>query len=224
VVEVSVDSGAFSAATGTDSWSYIIPVLTAGPHTIEARAKDNAGNFSDIASVNVTVEVTASGNFVNIYSVAGSNSYSTMASTGSSGDVTGVGEFLTSSSSLIGSPIKRVAVILKKSGSPTGTINVRIRNGSGAIVKEIGTIDTAALTSSDQTFTVTASSAYILQANDVVLAEWDGTGSSSDTISVKRHGTDAFNGVNTYIVVRKASGSYTSTTSRDMAGDWYYET
>lgn len=224
LVEVSVDSGAFTAATGTDSWSYATPVLTAGPHTIAARAKDNAGNFSDVASVNITVEVTTSGNFVSIYSVAGGNSYSTMASTGSSGDTTGIGETLTSSSSLIGSPIKRVAVVLKKTGSPTGIMNVRIRNSGGTIVKEIGTIDSSLLTASDQTFTVTATSAYILQANDKVLVEWAGTGSGTDVVSVKRHGTDAFDGTNTYIVARKASGSYTSTTTRDMAGDWYYET
>ncbi|WP_415282130.1 galactose oxidase-like domain-containing protein [Candidatus Nitrososphaera sp. FF02] len=224
LVEVSVDSGAFAAATGTDSWSYATPVLTAGPHIIAARAKDNAGNFSDVASVNITVEVTTSGNFVSIYSVAGTNSYSTMASTGSSGDVTGIGETLTPSSSLIGSPIKRVAVVLKKTGSPTGVMNVRIRNSGGTIVKEIGTIDSSLLTASDQTFTVTATSAYILQANDKVLVEWDGTGSGTDIVHVKRHGTDTFDGTNTYIVARKASGSYTSTTTRDMAGDWYYET
>ncbi|MGI0020449.1 MAG: galactose oxidase-like domain-containing protein [Nitrososphaera sp.] len=224
VVEVSVDAGPFSAATGTDSWSFTTPVLTAGPHTIAARAKDNAGNIADAPTINITIEVTTSGNFVNIYSVAGSNSYGTMSSTGASSDTTGIGEKMISSSSLIGSAIKRVSVILKKSGTTTGTIFVRIRNSSGAIAKEIGTIDASALTAVDQTFVVTASSAYILQANDAVLVEWYGTGSLSDVVSVKRSAVDAFNGTSTYYVARKTSGSYTNSTSRDMAGDWYYET
>ncbi|MGI0039563.1 MAG: Ig-like domain-containing protein, partial [Nitrososphaera sp.] len=224
VVEVSVDGGAFTAATGTDSWSFTTPVLTAGPHVITARAKDNQENISDVATVNITVEVTTSGNFVSIYSVAGQNTYGVMSSTGASTDYTGIGEKLGPSSSLIGSAIKRVVVILKKSGNTTGPINVRIRNSSGAIAKEIGTIDASLLTEADQTFEVTASSAHILQANDVVLVEWAGTGSSTDIVSVKRHGVDAFDGGNTYYVARRTSGVYTNSTGRDVAGDWYYET
>ena len=106
-------------------------MLTAGPHEITARAKDNQENISDVATVNITVEVTTSGNFVSIYSVAGQNTYGVMSSTGASTDYTGIGEKLGPSSSLIGSAIKRVAVILKKSGNTTGHINVRIRNSSG---------------------------------------------------------------------------------------------
>jgi hypothetical protein len=224
VVEVSVDAGPFTAATGTDSWSFTTPVLTAGSHAITARAKDNAGNIAE-NTVNITIEVTTSGNFVPIYTAAGSNSYGVMSSTGAASDFTGIGEKLTSSSSLINSAIKRVKVTLKKSGNTSGTmISIRIRNSSGAIVKEIGTIDGSALTSADQEFTVTASTAYILKANDVVLVEWGGTGSLSDVVSVKRSGTDIFDGVNTFYVARKASGSYTNTTTRDLAGEWSYET
>ncbi len=147
-----------------------------------------------------------------------------MSSTGASADFTGIGEKLTTSSSLIGSAIKRVAVILKKSGNTSGTIFVRIRNSSGTIVKEFGTIDAAALTTADQTFTLTASTAYILKANDVVLVEWYGTGSLADIVNVKRSGADVVDGTNTYYVARKTSGSYTNTTNRDMAGQWFYET
>jgi hypothetical protein len=222
-VEVSVDGGAFSPATGTDSWTFTTPLLTAGAHTITARAKDNAGNTAETA-IGITIEVTFDGSFVNIYSVAGQNSYGSMSSTGSDGDVTGIGELLTSASSLIGKSIQRVTVVLKKAGNPTGTINVRIRNSSNAIAKEIGTIDASTLTSSDQAFEVTASSAYILQANDKVLVEWVGTGSSLDVVHVKRQGSGAvFDGTSTYFVARKANGSYSNSTNRDLAGDWYYE-
>jgi hypothetical protein len=220
VVEVKVDAGAFIPATGTASWSFTTPTLDGGPHTITARAKDNAGNVSSEATVNFTIEIPPSGGaFVSIYSVVGSNSYGTIFSTGGIAQ----GESLTPSSSLIGSTIKRVAVILKKTGNPTGLIYVRVRNGSSAIVKEFGTIDTAALTTADKRFEVTAASSYILQANDKVLVEWAGTGNSADVVNVKRTGADAFNGSSTLYVSRNASGSYTTSTTRDLAGDWYYQ-
>jgi hypothetical protein len=107
VVEVSVDGGAFAAATGTDSWSFVTAPLAEGPHSVSVRAKDNSGNLSTVAEVNFTVELALGGTFVNIYSVAGSNSYSTMAYTGVSTDITGVGEKLSTSSSLILTDIKR---------------------------------------------------------------------------------------------------------------------
>lgn len=85
-------------------------------------------------------------------------------------------------------------------------------------------MDAAALTTADQRFEVTASSTYVLQTNDKVLVEWDGTGSSADVVYVKRSGVDGFDGTNNYFVSRKTSGSYTNGTTRDLAGDWYYET
>ena len=42
-VEVSIDGGAFSLATGTTSWSFTTGVLSSGPHTIVAKATSNAG-------------------------------------------------------------------------------------------------------------------------------------------------------------------------------------
>ena len=160
-------------------------------------------------------------NYVSIYAVTGANSYGTMASTGAATDVTGIGEKLTPSSSLVGSPIKRVAVVVKKSGNATGTIFVRIRNAADAIAKEIGTISASALTAADQRFELTASTSYTLQANDKVLVEWSGTGSIADAVNVKRSAVDTFNAANTYFVARKTNGTYTNSTTRDMAADWY---
>jgi hypothetical protein len=224
VVEVKVDEGAFAAATGTTAWSFTTPALAPGSHTITARAKDVAGNVSAEATANIIVEVTSSGTFVSIYSITGSNSYGTIFSTGNSTDVMGQGEKLLAASPLVGTAIKRVAVVLKKSGNPTGTINVRIRKGSDdSVAMEIGTIDASALTTTDQRYELTASSMHILQANDKVLVEWAGTGNSADVVNVKRTGVDAFDGTNTYFVTRKANATYTNSTTRDLAGDWYYE-
>jgi hypothetical protein len=59
-VAVSVDNGPFAAASGTTSWSYSLDTtpLTAGTHTISARASDSSGNTT-VSSVGVSVKAAA---------------------------------------------------------------------------------------------------------------------------------------------------------------------
>jgi hypothetical protein len=52
-VEVKIDSGSYSAATGTDPWSFDVTNLSEGSHTITAQATDKAGNTAT-ASIKVT--------------------------------------------------------------------------------------------------------------------------------------------------------------------------
>jgi len=52
-VEVKIDSGSYSAATGTGSWSFDVTNLSEGSHTITAQATDKAGNTAT-ASIKVT--------------------------------------------------------------------------------------------------------------------------------------------------------------------------
>jgi hypothetical protein len=52
-VEVKIDSGSYSTATGTDSWSFDVTNLEEGLHTITAKATDKAGN-----SATESIEVT----------------------------------------------------------------------------------------------------------------------------------------------------------------------
>src|SRR5882724_4485397 len=56
-VEVNVDSGTWSAAAGTTSWSFSLNTqnLLNGQHTIFARVTDTSGNLSSIPSVTVRV-------------------------------------------------------------------------------------------------------------------------------------------------------------------------
>lgn len=123
--------------------------------------------------------------FVNIYSVVPTNSYGDL----STNSATRIGETVTASSTLIGQNIKRVSIILKKSGNPTGTISIVVRKGSdNTVALTFGTINTSSLTTSDQTFTLTAPTARALQANDKVLVEWGGTGSSTNKVLVKKIG------------------------------------
>ncbi|MFL6496044.1 MAG: HYR domain-containing protein, partial [Nitrososphaera sp.] len=52
-VEVKVDGGSYSTATGTGTWSFDVSNLAEGPHTITAQATDKAGNTAT-ASIKVT--------------------------------------------------------------------------------------------------------------------------------------------------------------------------
>jgi hypothetical protein len=52
-VQVNGTAGTWAAATGTTSWSASV-ALTSGANTIYLRSQDGAGNYSTVASVNVT--------------------------------------------------------------------------------------------------------------------------------------------------------------------------
>ena len=62
-VEVAVDGGSWSTASGTSTWSapFISTGYANGSHTIAARATDTSGNVSAITSVSVNVSNTSSG-------------------------------------------------------------------------------------------------------------------------------------------------------------------
>ncbi|MBI4057555.1 MAG: Ig-like domain-containing protein [Elusimicrobia bacterium] len=57
LVEVSVDSGAFASASGTNSWSFGPGPLSEGFHTVAARAKDAAGNISPLSYRDFTIRL-----------------------------------------------------------------------------------------------------------------------------------------------------------------------
>jgi N-acetylneuraminic acid mutarotase len=222
LVEVQLDNDGFSAAIPGPSedwseWTASKTITMDGSHTITAKATDNAGNTkSSTVEINVVVpqdETTRT----EIYSAAGTNSYSII----TTGDSDRAGEILTSSSSLVGKSISEVTVVLKKSGSPSGTISVLVRSGQDdSRALEFGTIAVSELATSDKSFTLKAASSHIFKSKDKVLVEWSGTGSSVDQVLVKRNGADAFDGTNTYLVGHKGT-SYTNSNSRDLAGDWY---
>ena len=133
---------------------------------------------------------------------------------------------MTPASVLIGNSIKKLTVILKKAGNPTGTITVRVRKGtadSDGII--FGTIDAATLTTTDQTFTLEAPTSHTFAANDKVLVEWAGTGTSTDQVLVKRSFlTDpaaSFDGINTKQSHKNATSTgYASYSNADIAGVW----
>jgi hypothetical protein len=124
---------------------------------------------------------------------------------------------------LIGQSVKRVNVILKKSGNPTGTISVVVRKALGdTIGHTFGTIEASTLTTTDKTFTLEAASSYTLAANDRILVEWGGTTSTIDQVWVKRTASDTsggFDGGNTKWS-QYATG-YSNQHGYDLAGAWF---
>src|ERR671919_534499 len=231
-VEVQVGSAnpfRLATATGTggswSTWSASDVVTTAGDHTITARATDNAGNTRD-ATITVTVAFSGGGGtYTSIYSVSAVGSSLANLNTGG---LRRVGEWMhrsaTYNSSLIGQPVKRVNVIMRRAGNATGTISVVVRRFSDdSIVHTFGTRDAATLsTLADQTFTFESASPYTLAVNDRVLVEWGGTGTSTDQVRVRKSpfsDTGGFDGQNTKWV-QYATG-YGVQNFYDLVGEWF---
>ena len=230
-VEVQVGSAnQFKLATATgpggsgdwSTWSASDTVTTEGNHTITARATDNAGNTKD-ATITITVTFSSSGTYTSIYSVAGANNYAKLYV----GSIKRAGELMhktsTLNSALIGQPVKRVNVILKKSGNPTGAISVVVRKATGdSIAHTFGTIDASTLTTTDKTITFEASSSYTIAANDRILVEFGGTASTVDQVWVKKStsstsgGFDAANTKWSHYIT-----SYSNQSGYDLAGEWF---
>jgi hypothetical protein len=160
--------------------------------------------------------------YTTIYSQPGTNSYVVL----NTGGNHRAGEITTAASTLIGNSVKRVSVILKKAGNPTGTITVLVRKGTGdSIALTFGTIQATTLTTSDKIFTLEAPTSHTFAANDKVLVEWAGTGTSTDQVLVKRHfysdPAASFNGINTKQTNKSAASTgYASYNYADIAGEW----
>jgi hypothetical protein len=228
-VEVKVGSNPFKLATATgpggsadwSTWSASDVVTTSGSTTILARATDTAGNTKD-STITVTATFTSSSTYTTIYSQAGNNSYIAL----NSGGNNRAGEIMTSASSLIGNSVKKVSVILKKAGNTSGPVTVLVRKGTGdSVAITFGTIAAANLTTTDQTFTLEAPTSHTFAANDKVLVEWDGTGTSTDQVLVKRSNyTDpatSFDGINTKQTHKAATSTgYSTYNNADIAGQW----
>jgi hypothetical protein len=163
------------------------------------------------------------GSYVSIYSVTGTNIYAKLYT----GSLKRVGEIMhrnsTFNSALIGQPVKRVNVVLRRSGNPTGTISVVVRRFSDdSIVHTFGTVDASTLTTSDRTLTFEATSSYTIAANDRLLVEWAGTGSSTDQVWVRKSdysSSGGFDGQNTKWV-HYVTG-YTTHNFYDLVGEWF---
>jgi Domain of unknown function (DUF1929)/Bacterial Ig domain len=224
-VEVQVGSAnvfrlaAPRAPNDWSTWSASDTITTEGNHTITARATDNANNIRD-TTVTVTVAFSGGTTYTSVYSVAGGNEYARLYS----GSLRRAGELMQSNSILVGQPVKRVNVILKKSRSPTGTISVVVRRASDdSIVHTFGTINASTLSGGDRTFSLEAASSYTIAANDRILVEWNGTGSNTNNqVWVRKSPsniTGGFDGTNS--LWTEYATNYSNQNSYDLAGECF---
>jgi hypothetical protein len=88
-VEVSIDAGPWTAASGTSSWSYALTVSSTGSHSIAIQVTDDVGNMTSPAdTVNVLSDFTSPTVAINSPSPAGTLLLSSSVSTGgTAGDV-----------------------------------------------------------------------------------------------------------------------------------------
>ncbi len=188
-------------------------------------------NSAGVPSVGKFIKVPGSadnppggGTYTAIYSVAGgTDKYGTL----STGGLKRIGEFMerntTYNSTLIGQSVKRVNVILRRLGNTSGTISVVVRRYSDdSIVHTFGTIDASRLTTTYQTFSLESTSSYTIGANNRILVEWNGTGSSADQIMVRKSASDTsggFDGKNAKWV--QYATSYAGDNNYDLAGEWF---
>jgi Domain of unknown function (DUF1929) len=188
-------------------------------------------NSAGVPSVGTFIKIPGSADnpppatYTSIYSVSAAGGSLASLNTGS---FRRVGEQMhrnaTYNSSLIGQSVKRVNVIMRRAGNATGTISVVVRRFSDdSIVHTFGTRDAATLsTTADQTFTFESNSPYTLAANDKVLVEWGGTGTSTDQVRVRKSAyssTGGFDGQNTKWV-QYATG-YNVHNFYDLVGEWF---
>lgn len=188
-------------------------------------------NGAGVPSIGTFIKIPGSadsgggGTYTSIYSVSSAGgTYGNL----NTGGLRRAGELMhrnaTYNSALIGQRVKRVNVILRRAGNATGTVSVVVRRLSDdSIVHTFGTIDAATLsTTSDKTFTFEAASSYTIAANDRILVEWNGTGSSTDQVRVRKSAsssTGGFDGQNTKWV--QYATSYGVHGLYDMVGEWF---
>lgn len=134
----------------------------------------------------------------------------------------------TASSFLVnrGSPLLEADFYLRKSGSPTGTLTVRVRNINDSIKATMGTLDVSTLTGSfAEKLFINLGNTYRLVTGDKILAEYSGGDSSNYVLISKRDtlsGALSGNTPNTNCVRYRSSGAaplgYLEYNSREING------
>ena len=111
---------------------------------------------------------------------------------------------------------------LKRTGTPNTIVKVVIRQdieGSDTNHVTIGQIQSTSLTTSFAQYTFTnLSNSYALTTNDLVGVWADNAALGSNTIGVQTGA--GYDGTNSFFT-KEGGGSYSDSTSQDLAGDFY---
>jgi hypothetical protein len=119
-------------------------------------------------------------------------------------------------------PLQEADFYLWKSGSPTGTLTVRIRNSNMTVKATMGTLDVSTLSTSPvlKPF-INLSNGYKMVAGDYLLAEYSGGDSSNYVRIAKRNTLTATDGINTksgYWNTFPSTDRWEEFTTREISG------
>ncbi len=119
-------------------------------------------------------------------------------------------------------PLQEADFWLWKTGSPTGTLTVRIRSSGGTIKATMGTLDVSTLTTSQQLIQfINLSNTYVMVVGDKLLAEYSGGDPSNFVQMSKRNSLVATNGSDTkatYYDTAPATDRWVEHSDREIAG------
>ena len=177
--------------------------------------KDLAGNLLS-GSVSNLFNTSSTSQTSTVYNVTGNNWENIY-----SGSNTAIKETISSSSSaLYQITPTNYTLKLKKTGSPSGNVTLKIIHNDASTFttkRTVGTISTSSIGTSETAITVDDSAnTYKLGTNDQISIEYTG-GNSSNYISVKTSNSDAFDGSRTYMSKTNSSGNNADYTSNDVA-------
>lgn len=193
----------------TSSPIYSSPISITATTTLKFFARDTAGNSSPVKTETYlispgTFPVTRMSDTTATY---GLSLYSATQSHV---------EFVSPTSQLIGKTINEITLKLRKTGAPTGTVQVGIFNSDLTVKKLFGTKDATTITSTyaDYAFSL-PSELYTIQAGDRIGIKYTGGNSNNyAAVMLDRDAADPFDGANTYR--QQYNTSWLSYTSDDM--------
>ena len=139
-----------------------------------------------------------------------------------SGGTTAHAEFVSSSSSqLLNDKIDCIDILLRKSGSPTGTATIGTLDGSANIIQQFGTIDVSTLTTSNiwYRFCLGIGETYTIQNQDRLGIKFTG-GNATNNIQISQDANNPFDGTITFRQ-QFTSPTWTSGSTSDLTMRFY---
>ncbi len=119
-------------------------------------------------------------------------------------------------------PLQEADFRFKKTGSPTGTLTVTIRNTNGTLKTTMGTLDVSTLTGTMQLIQfINLSNTYVMVAGDYLLAEYSGGDNSNYVSMAVRNTLVATGGINTkavYYNTFPTTDVYVESSTREISG------
>lgn len=178
----------------TSSPVYSSPISVSTTTTLKFFGRDAAGNSSPVSTQTYTISpatfpVTHMSDTTQTY---GLHLYSAQQSHV---------ELVSASSQLVGKSIDQMTLKIRKTGAPTGTMQIGVFNADLTVKKLFGTKDATTVTSTytDYTFSLSASELYTIQSGDRIGIRFTGGNANNyAAVMLDRDAANPFDGSNTY--------------------------